>query len=221
MWLVMNRSQIERCSTGRNNGQWFPQVAQSSESVGKAYSVLQYCRTGAREDPWISIEKHPSKVVYGEASFDVTRWCPRGTCPRSCFADTATCPHTCSHCDDDAIMHGGANVFVHLVHRKPATSSAAAATTAAPTTPAGGQNRRLFGSSAGGSLGGFTLPPKQDSCPWDSFNERLKKSNTLCCTARPQPQNRIIRTGILGRRAAPFSPLLVSNRAPHGVTPRS
>ena len=31
----------------------------------------------------------------------------------------------------------------------------------------------------------------------------------------------IISTRILGRRMAPCSPFLISNRAPHGVTPRS
>ena len=30
-----------------------------------------------------------------------------------------------------------------------------------------------------------------------------------------------VSTRILGRRAAPFPPFLVPNRAPHGVTPRS
>ena len=39
-------------------------------------------------------------------------------------------------------------------------------------------------------------------------------------TARPSLQASTINR-ILGRRTAPFSPFLIPNRAPHGVTPRS
>ena len=39
--------------------------------------------------------------------------------------------------------------------------------------------------------------------------------------AAPAGKKGMISTRILGRRTAPFSPVLISDRAPHGVTPRS
>ena len=67
MYVIMDRSSIEECSTGRNNGQWFPHITESSES--DEFEVTQYCRSGSPEDPWISVGHHPDKVVYGEG------WC--------------------------------------------------------------------------------------------------------------------------------------------------
>ena len=91
MFTVLTRESVEECSQGTNDGQWFPTVTLSSESAG--YSVtqvtpqaiptyhsppgtslrdclcFQYCRSGAAEDPWISVGDHPDRVVYGEG------WC--------------------------------------------------------------------------------------------------------------------------------------------------
>jgi hypothetical protein len=88
MFTVLTRESIEECSQGNVvDGQWFPSVTLSSESAG--YSVTQYCRSGASEDPWISVGHHPDRVVYGEG------WCG-------------------GHWDDDAPVQGGMNVPVPL-----------------------------------------------------------------------------------------------------------
>ena len=88
MYVVMERSVIEECSTGQNDGQWFPDILEASDA-GEA-TVTQYCRAGAREDPWISVGHHPDKVVYGE-----------GYCG--------------AHWDDDAPVQGGMNVWVDSI----------------------------------------------------------------------------------------------------------
>ena len=51
-----------------------PQV-QAASGHPAPYSVTQYCRAGAEEDPWLSVEEHPSQVLYGEGSFNVPAWC--------------------------------------------------------------------------------------------------------------------------------------------------
>lgn len=56
-------------------------------SAGSGYAVQQYCRPTAREDPWISVAEHPADIVYGEGAYQ-------------------------GHNTDDAISHGGANVWV-------------------------------------------------------------------------------------------------------------
>jgi len=69
-------------------GKWFPKfIASSTGSAGK---VTQYCRKGAREDPWISVGHHPDKIVYGEAGYG-------------------------GHNKDDAMNFGGANVWVNSI----------------------------------------------------------------------------------------------------------
>ena len=46
-WLVLDRSTVEECSTGKVNGQWHPPfIGASDASEGK---VTQYCRAGAKE----------------------------------------------------------------------------------------------------------------------------------------------------------------------------
>ena len=88
MYVVMERPVIEECSQGRNDGQWFPSVVEASDATES--SATQYCRSGAPEDPWISVGHHPDKVVYGE-----------GYCG--------------AHWNDDAPVHGGMNVWVDSI----------------------------------------------------------------------------------------------------------
>jgi hypothetical protein len=84
----MERAVIEECSKGLNDGQWHPAVVESSDAnIG---SATQYCRAGAREDPWISVGEHPDRVVYGE-----------GYCG--------------AHWDDDAPVQDGMNVWVNSI----------------------------------------------------------------------------------------------------------
>ena len=67
MWLMLDRSTVEECSSGAVNGQWFPPfVGASSATEG---GVTQYCRSGAAEDPWLSVHEHPDGIVYGENSY--------------------------------------------------------------------------------------------------------------------------------------------------------
>ena len=74
MFVVLDKAEMDGCTDGENDGQWFPTIA-SASGHNEGYSVTQYCRKGAEEDPWISVEEHPSQVVYGEGSFDVPAWC--------------------------------------------------------------------------------------------------------------------------------------------------
>lgn len=70
------------------NGQWFPAVVEASDATESA--ATQYCRSGAPEDPWISVGHHPDKVVYGEG------WCG-------------------AHWNDDAPVQGGMNVWIDSI----------------------------------------------------------------------------------------------------------
>ena len=88
MFTVLTRDSIEECSTGANDGQWHPNIILSSDTAG--YTATQYCRAGAREDPWISVGDHPDRVVYGEG------WCG-------------------AHWADDAPVQGGMNVWVNAI----------------------------------------------------------------------------------------------------------
>ena len=76
MWLVLDRGTVEECSvpgfvpqTIGSPGQWFPHPVAGSDA-GEAQAerddesgVLQYCRQGVPEDPWLSVGEHPSKIV--------------------------------------------------------------------------------------------------------------------------------------------------------------
>jgi hypothetical protein len=74
MFVILDKAEMDACTEGTNDGQWFPQVAQGSGHP-EPYSVTQYCRQGAEEDPWLSVDQHPTNVVYGEGSFNVPAWC--------------------------------------------------------------------------------------------------------------------------------------------------
>jgi hypothetical protein len=74
MWMILDKGEMDSCTGGTNDGQWHPQVA-SANGHTDPYSVTQYCRQGAEEDPWLSVEEHPSQVLYGEGSFNVPAWC--------------------------------------------------------------------------------------------------------------------------------------------------
>lgn len=74
MFLILDKAEMDSCTEGTNDGQWFPTIAQASGHQ-EPYSVTQYCRLGNEEDPWLSVEEHPTQVVYGEGSFNVPAWC--------------------------------------------------------------------------------------------------------------------------------------------------
>ena len=110
MFTVLTRDSVEECSQGNNDGQWFPTVTLSSESAG--YSVTQYCRSGAAEDPWISVGDHPDRVVYGEGYCgahwdDVSTQAPPFACVASVLSDRL--------CLQDAPVQGGMNVWVNSI----------------------------------------------------------------------------------------------------------
>ena len=69
MYVVMDRDVVEQCSSGAVDGPWHPIISQTSASATQT-SVLQYCRQGNSEDPWISVGEHPDRIVYGEGG-----WC--------------------------------------------------------------------------------------------------------------------------------------------------
>eukprot|EP01043_Picozoa_sp_COSAG02_P027199 COSAG02_NODE_1593_length_11778_cov_25.088792_6_plen_871_part_00 len=161
MWVILDKAEMDRCTDGHNKqGQWHPTIAAASGHAAP-YSVLQYCRRGNEEDPWISVEEHPSQVVYGEGSFNVAQWCGGDAqCPASCYLENALdpsyqCPNTCTHCNDDAIIgHGGANVWVRM-------------------TTAGGGHRRAQANQ-------FHLPTV-DHCAASHLQDRLERVNSACC----------------------------------------
>ena len=45
LWLIMDKAEMDRCTDGKNNGQWHPKIAQAS-GHSAPYSVTQYCRHG-------------------------------------------------------------------------------------------------------------------------------------------------------------------------------
>ena len=81
MFVVMDRNVVEECSGGDGkapsvDGQWFPAMSADSRDRGEDQAdVLQYCRQGSGEDPWISVGAHPDRIVYGEGG-----WCGRQSC---------------------------------------------------------------------------------------------------------------------------------------------
>ena len=66
MYVEMDRATIESCTTGQVDGQWRPEVLASST---RQQNVLQYCRSGVSEDPWISAAEHPDHIVYGPLDY--------------------------------------------------------------------------------------------------------------------------------------------------------
>ena len=177
-----------------------PKIAKSSKQASP-YTVTQYCRRGAEEDPWLSVDVHPKNVVYGEGSFNVPGWCGGARkCPASCWQGNALdranykCQGSCTHCDDDAVIgHGGANVWVHTVsppgtsgHRRLADEAPAVVTVSSPVTittntttrlnhtvnVGDGHARRRTQSGGGfGNLGGFELK-KATACPLATLHTR-------------------------------------------------
>ena len=65
MYVVLDKDVMDECTSGAVDGQWHPVISQSSASDSQT-TVLQYCRSGATEDPWISVGEHPDRIVYGE-----------------------------------------------------------------------------------------------------------------------------------------------------------
>ena len=63
--MTLRGSAISDNRPGAVDGQWHPVISQSSASDSQT-TVLQYCRSGATEDPWISVGEHPDRIVYGE-----------------------------------------------------------------------------------------------------------------------------------------------------------
>ena len=106
MWVVISRSAMEECSSGKigepaykrlffaglrvytggvADGQWKPGFIATSQNIVKENGLTQYCRKGVIEDPWLSVGEHPSSIVYGEGSYE-------------------------GHNEDDALNFGGSNV---------------------------------------------------------------------------------------------------------------
>lgn len=158
------------------------------------------CRRGNEEDPWLSVEEHPSNVVYGEGSFNIPQWCPANSCPASCFTGNALdanyqCPNTCSHCNECALFQSSRQLTTIVCSIQLNLTAFFINKTAAPLSVVcccsdaimghGGANVWVREVGGGGhrraqSQNQFHLPTI-DHCAASHLPDRLSIVNTVCC----------------------------------------